>query len=342
MLFSWLPSSLLVLCGQVVACSASFTLPPEAPLPRLQIRRLFATTALVAAIVVGSAGDAAWAPLRLGKPESAALLVVLGIAVVLGGVGAWVGASLLRRWTGASPRGPVSASVAVKRAFPGAVASVALIGLLGISWLTLGAESPSSASPPDRGEGREGRLLDFSDFRSPAVRARGTADEEMIPRLDRRPVPLAAAILVVLAGGAAVLWWIGKRRGTRQATPGTLDAVAARGTVLRSIDAMLADPDPHTAVIGAYAQLLEGLADAGVARHTYEAPLEHLRRVLAQLQVRPEPTTRLVDLFELARFSAQPIRAEHREQALDALHQVAADLGHQPDGAGEPHAVGTS
>lgn len=90
---------------------------------------------------------------------------------------------------------------------------------------------------------------------------------------------------------------------------------------------MLSDPDPNTAVIGAYARLLEGLAASGARRQEYEAPVEHLRRALTRLHVRPGPVRHLVSLFEIARFSTERLTVKHRDEAIEALHQVASDLG---------------
>jgi hypothetical protein len=143
-------------------------------------------------------------------------------------------------------------------------------------------------------------------------------------------VGLAAAVLVALLAAGVVVAARGPRRrpAPAPAEPDKLaharDAMAA--TVVGSIDAMLADPDPRTAIIGAYARLLEGLAACGLARHPYEAPMEHLRRVLAELRVRPEPLRALAGLFERARFSPHPLADTDRVAALAALREAAADL----------------
>jgi hypothetical protein len=105
-----------------------------------------------------------------------------------------------------------------------------------------------------------------------------------------------------------------------------LEQAALHDAMVETIDAMLADPEPRTAIIGAYARLLHSLADAGIGRHEHEAPLEHLRRALTRARVRPAPLRELIALFEIARFSSHPLSAAHREQALAALHAAATDL----------------
>lgn len=96
------------------------------------------------------------------------------------------------------------------------------------------------------------------------------------------------------------------------------------------IDSMLADPDPKTAIIGAYARLLEGLAACDAARRDHEAPIEHLQRALSILPVGPRPLRQLTGLFEIARFSTHRLTESHRDQALDALHAASADLAAAP------------
>lgn len=297
---------------------------------RLPVRKLLISTALAGVVAAGAAGASAWAPLRFGKPGSVGLVVVLTVAVLVGAAGAWALVLLLDRG-GDRNHPPVASrlpsSAELRRAFPAAVAMVALVGLLGISRLTLGIENEPVGVEQADTEGREGRPLLFSDDRDSPVR-RGGTERPLVPVLDRRAVPVVAALLILLAGGAALIWWLMGRREAADGEGATerIDTAAARNTVLRSIEGMLSDPDPNTAVIGAYARLLQGLADAGVPRRDYEAPVEHLRRALGHLPVRPGPVQRLVALFQVARFSTRALTVEHRDEALAALREVAADL----------------
>lgn len=93
--------------------------------------------------------------------------------------------------------------------------------------------------------------------------------------------------------------------------------------VLRS---MLADPDPRTAVIGAYARLLRALAEVGHPRQDQEGPHEHLWRTLGPIGVRRAPVHQLAELFVRARFSPKPITEDHRQRAISALADAVADL----------------
>lgn len=139
--------------------------------------------------------------------------------------------------------------------------------------------------------------------------------------------------IVVLAGLVAALVavlvrWMARRENVAvepEAVVGP-DREEAREAVGRSIEAMLADPDPVTAIIGAYARLLEELSARRAPRRAYEGPMEHLRRVLGVLDVAPAPLERLIRLFERARFSTHTLTTRHRDRALEALREVADDL----------------
>jgi hypothetical protein len=205
---------------------------------------------------------------------------------------------------------------------------VALIGLLGISRLTLGTDVPARGEQAEHA-GRQGRPLLFRDDRNiPGYRGEGE-ELPLVMMLDGRTVPVTAALLILVLGGAALVWWFRGMRDPGGQTPEEgIDTAVARSTILRSIDAMLSDPDPNTAIIGAYARLLEGMAGSGLPRWDYEGPVEHLRRALHHLPVRPGPVEHLVELFQVARFSTQSLTAAHRDQALGALREVATDLDH--------------
>lgn len=108
------------------------------------------------------------------------------------------------------------------------------------------------------------------------------------------------------------------------AMPATVEEGLAGG-----LRAMLADPDPRTAVIGAYARLLSALDEAGFARRAEEGPHEHLWRALGPLGVRRAPLHRLAELFVRARFTPWPVTDEHRQTAIRCLADAVGDLRRQ-------------
>jgi hypothetical protein len=168
---------------------------------------------------------------------------------------------------------------------------------------------------------------------------RDSEEPEEVPLPVRSDLPAWLALVGLLSLGVALaswLYWIRAKGGPATGEDGEGDEQreSFHGTVLGSIDAMLADPDPHTAIIGAYVSLLDGLAACGVARRDHEGPMEHLRRALGVLRVQPRPSRQLVHLFGLARFSTHPLDDSHREQALSALGAVAEDLETTSTGTG--------
>lgn len=105
-----------------------------------------------------------------------------------------------------------------------------------------------------------------------------------------------------------------------------VDAESAEAGLTASLAAVLDGDDPRSAIVAAYARLLEALAQAGGARRLEEAPHEHLSRVLGPLGVRPEPLHELAELFVMARFSDHTITDEHRRTAVTLLETALAEL----------------
>jgi hypothetical protein len=137
--------------------------------------------------------------------------------------------------------------------------------------------------------------------------------------------------LLLLAGamGVGALWsWYRRKQKPLEADTKAPqgDRAAMEGAIHGSIEAMLADPDPNTAIRGAYARLLMALDSCGRGRWEHEGPMEHLKRVLGTLQIRPTPLRELIALFELARFSPHHLTTTHRDRALLALREVATGL----------------
>ncbi|MGQ0615496.1 MAG: DUF4129 domain-containing protein [Acidimicrobiia bacterium] len=93
-----------------------------------------------------------------------------------------------------------------------------------------------------------------------------------------------------------------------------------------SIDRMLSDNDPRTAIIGAYGKLLDVLEEFGAGRRPEEGPHEHLYLVLTPLGIDPEPVHDLAELFVLAKFTDREVTDDDRLDALHLLEQARADL----------------
>jgi hypothetical protein len=126
------------------------------------------------------------------------------------------------------------------------------------------------------------------------------------------------------------VWVISGRLGgaREEAAPGPPVAPErAEAGLQASLDA-LARPglDPRSRITAAYQALLAALAAAGAPREPQEAPIEHLRRALGPLGVRPEPMHRLTQLYIVAQFSDRPVTEHDRLAAADALKAALAGL----------------
>src|SRR5262249_29970503 len=149
-------------------------------------------------------------------------------------------------------------------------------------------------------------------------------------RGDRGGVPWAVLALgVVVVGALSAAAWAARRRRPPPATV-DIDHDEQREAAGHAFDASIADleaeSDPRRAIVAAYARLLDGLAACGLGRRAAEAPEEHLRRALLDLQVREAPMRALVALFGEARFSEHELTRVHKDAAIDAFRATRDDL----------------
>ena len=298
-----------------------------------------AVAAVAVAFIVGiaSRGVPVWTELSDGAAERArAMEGVLRVGLV--GLAVALAATLLihhlviARRPGAPPL-----RTTLARATPLTLLSLALLGLLVLSAI---------GTPPERQGGGAMQLDWFPGLglANDAVVTPG-AFADAAPRIQEGApappeggrwsmLPLLALLLLVAVVVATLRRWKPRRRGA-----GALEAFAVEDEPLAeprkdwvreglrdSIAAMLVDPDPRTAVIGAYARLLEALDAGAAARHAFEAPREHLRRAMAIHHFPLDPSRALIELFELARYSRHPLTEEHRTAALAALRAVLTAL----------------
>jgi hypothetical protein len=171
------------------------------------------------------------------------------------------------------------------------------------------------------------------DFTVQMTTPPGAAAEALPSDPSKQPYrPTFAWIPVLITVGLVGLavfgvWWSERtRRHARGERPdrGLADALAA--AVDESLDDLRAETDPRRAVIAAYARLERVLASHGLPRAAAEAPLEYLRRMLADLSVSPPAARQLTALFERAKFSQHAVGPEMKEQAIRALETVRDDL----------------
>jgi hypothetical protein len=96
-----------------------------------------------------------------------------------------------------------------------------------------------------------------------------------------------------------------------------------------SLDDLRAERDPRRAVIRTWARMERTFAAYGVPRQEAEAPQEYIGRVLDRLGVSIFSVRRLTDLYSRAKFSPHEIDAEMKNDAIDALAGLRAELAHE-------------
>ena len=143
---------------------------------------------------------------------------------------------------------------------------------------------------------------------------------------------MAGAIIVGLAG-AMVYAYVRKRRGGDAWDREAALAVALDEVLADSLDDLRAERDPRRAVIRAYARMERTFAAYGVAREDAEAPLEYMGRALDSLSVSVFSVRRLTQLFSRAKFSPHEVDAAMKDEAIEALVGLRAELEHESKAA---------
>ncbi|HST17712.1 MAG TPA: DUF4129 domain-containing protein [Gaiellaceae bacterium] len=177
-------------------------------------------------------------------------------------------------------------------------------------------------------EHRRGFLgLDLSKIRARKPSAHGgtPAPKSFEPTFQWTVLWIAVAVIVVVG---IYLYTQRRRKGAMKPLPipeaDVADDLAA--TIGIAIDDLEAEPDARRAVIAAYARMEAALARHGLRRRPSQTPLEYLRHVLLELTSRPEPVSRLTELFEQAKFSRREIDSGMKLDAIAALRSIRDDL----------------
>jgi hypothetical protein len=303
----------------------------------------------VVALVLGLAllvstlaqGPPVWMLLQTGEASRIEVVTTLALLWGAGMVAVALVAALVRGGLRTRRPHPPSYGAIVLRGVPVATVCLVVLSLVAITWMEANPAAGIGVGPDRTGEGSERRgpgvgLVDWWNSTVMAGEDRRQADDPATPGDvpgGRQYVLLLLALVLAAALGGVLVWkWYARPRappelGIDEDAPDAPQPGDVQAAVMSTIDAMLADPDPRAAVIGAYARLLEGLSTCGAGRWGHEAPFEHLHRVLAVLHVRAGPMRRLIELFSIARFSPHPLTPTDREEALDALRTIASDLG---------------
>ena len=139
-----------------------------------------------------------------------------------------------------------------------------------------------------------------------------------------RWVPLfVVGSLIFGIGGAMAVFAVRRRRELVRDLP---IREALSDVLAETLDDLRSEKDPRQAVIRAYSRMERTLAARGLPRREAEAPLEYLGRVLDVVQASAHSVRELTQLFQRARFSTHEIDAGMKEDAIEALSGLRAEL----------------
>jgi len=130
-------------------------------------------------------------------------------------------------------------------------------------------------------------------------------------------IGLAAAI----ASAAAYRRSHGSLLEEEAALAAALDAVLAD-----TLEDLYAERDPRTAVINAYGRMEQTFAAYRVPREEAETSLEYVERALDRLNVSGWAVRRLTRLFERAKYSSHEVDSTMKDDAIETLASVRAEL----------------
>jgi hypothetical protein len=141
------------------------------------------------------------------------------------------------------------------------------------------------------------------------------------------PAVVVGAIVLGIAASFLTIY-IRRRRGGDEWDREAQLAAALDEVLKDSLDDLRADPDPRRAVIRAYARMERTFAAYGVPREESEAPLEYMERALESLRVSVYSVRRLTQLFSRAKFSPHEVDVAMKDDAIEALVGLRAELEH--------------
>src|SRR4051812_45094852 len=143
------------------------------------------------------------------------------------------------------------------------------------------------------------------------------------PHFQWLAVVMLGSVIVGIGGSMMVLAY--RRRREAEDGPDAM-RVAVADVLSETLDDLVREPDPRRAVIGAYAKMERTLAARGLPREESEAPDEYLGRILAVVGASGHSVRHLTRLFERARFSEHEIDARMKDDAIDSLTGLRAEL----------------
>ena len=142
---------------------------------------------------------------------------------------------------------------------------------------------------------------------------------------------------VGIAAGLGTLWFLtrqrfklmlGKRRAAPASTESRMTEQEQAETIADFAEELIAEleldvgAEPRVAIQRVYAAVETGLGARELRRKPAETPLKYLDRIFGRRKSAAPALERLTDLFQVARFSSEPVGPDARTQAIDALREL--------------------
>jgi hypothetical protein len=124
-------------------------------------------------------------------------------------------------------------------------------------------------------------------------------------------------VLWVLFGERLARWWTGPLSERRHLLAQAVD---------ESLEDLAREPDARRAIIKCYRRFEQELARSRIPRAPWQTPMEFMREALGKLPLPPGAMQRLTELFEVARFSKDPLGPADRSSAFESLVEIRAGL----------------
>lgn len=142
------------------------------------------------------------------------------------------------------------------------------------------------------------------------------------PHFQWLPLAILGSIVVGIGGSMVLLTY---RRRREEEAPNAMRVTVAE-VLEETLEDLIREPDPRKAVIEAYARMERTLAARGFPREEHEAPGEYLERILDFVGASGHSARRITKLFERARYSEHDIDQTMKEDAIESLAGLRADL----------------
>jgi hypothetical protein len=155
-----------------------------------------------------------------------------------------------------------------------------------------------------------------------ATKPAGDQKSKYEPQFQWLPMIVVGSLILGIGGALAVM----AARRQRELLAATPIRETLAEVLDETLDDLRSEKDPRKAVIGAYASMERTLAARGVPRRESEGPAEYLTRILEVVSASGHSVRRLTRLFSRARYSPHEIDVQMKEEAIDALTGLRAEL----------------